>query len=114
MVNIANLDRLITDLKENPEFGVNMATFFAQGFEDHSGRNCGTVGCIAGHCAKLAGHHPGSDCDVPGVARQFLELDKEQAIHLFYPDDWQSGDRSFEDIITTLENLRMTRQVQWP
>lgn len=144
-MNRTNLQTLIDALRthtlaEQKDVGFNMSTYIGRPNlwrdqpmnTDHSGRNCGTVACIAGHAAWLA-----TDADevrdidltvVPDLAKKWLGLDEYTARELFLggysrPDspeflDYLTLDQlsavTLDQAIAVLEHLRDTGAVNWP
>lgn len=112
-----------------PEFGFNMnyveATrgAFAQ---DMTGRECGSVGCIAGWCAKLADNDDDdykkrgsiltycSDQSVFNRAQEWLDLSDAQAGPLFGPETLEDWDNiTTAQAVATLRHLAETGDVVW-
>jgi hypothetical protein len=76
---------------------------------------CGSYGCIAGHAVLLADPN-GPTGEIYSRAREWLELDPEQAFTLFRPDedvfDW---DRITNLIAAdVIDQLVKTGEVRWP
>lgn len=90
---------------------------------DTTGRNCGTVACIAGHAHLIAndGRTWGSGGEVHSSGQHFLELDNEDANNLFYAWGARDENGNLRDMrkippdraIRTLEHLRDTGEVDW-
>lgn len=75
-----------------PSIGFNMGKFFgpANSFNDQTGHNCGTVGCIAAWIMIAAGEDLPSatgfgDGEVPRRAKKLAGLSYEQGEDLFTP-----------------------------
>lgn len=130
-MNIKHIDRVIAsikgEVKRTEDLGLNMDAFIADkgpSFEDHSGRDCGTTACIAGHAYVLAHgsrkpntaarNCPGSSVIIP-EARKYLDLDDHNARDLFYGVGAGKSLRNItaEEVIITLEILKETGEVDW-
>ena len=102
-MNVENMKKLITRLEEDdPKVGFNMSNWFNHNGQEILGirdayyvaetHACGTVACIAGHAALLATEEDTrfmvSNEHVEKVARDWLELEEEEAFHLFQGHGW--------------------------
>lgn len=137
-VNQKNVAKLLAALKgedktlEKLNVGFNMAMYISSPIfgNDKTGRDCGTVACIAGICAILsrrtnkerkavAAEYRLSDSDIHKVARRWLGLSHKEAMRLFFAEgrDRRRGD-NLQDIslrcaINTVQRLHDTGEVRW-
>lgn len=122
----ARIDQIIASIKGEIELtknvGFNMRDFFGNTYskdDDKSGRNCGTIACIAGHAHLLA---DGTDyLQSPNtswmVAKEFLDLTGTKANDLFY-GHCRNGNVDLNEVkpehaIEVLEELKKTGDVNW-
>jgi hypothetical protein len=99
-----------------PEFGFNMNYVEAArgmfGARDMTGKECGSIGCIAGWCVRLDGGS--SYRHAFAHAQEWLDLDDGRADALFEPDvleNWQ--DITAEHAVRVLRHLAETGEVSW-
>lgn len=138
-VNQKNVAKLLAALKgedktlEKLDVGFNMAMYIGSPTlvdDDKTGRDCGTVACIAGTCAILsrrsnkerkavAAEHRLVDSDIHEVARRWLGLSHKEAARLFFAQDRdrRRGDNlqdiSLRRAINTVQRLHDTGEVRW-
>lgn len=130
-MNIKHINRVIAsikgEVKRTEDLGLNMNAFITDkgpSLRDHSGRNCGTTACIAGHAYVLAHgsrkpntaarNRPSSNIIIP-EARKYLDLDNHTTHNLFYGVGAGKSLRNItaEEVIITLEILKETGEVDW-
>ena len=117
MANNDNIDRVIESLKSSDELGFNMWFYSyptSKSILDLSGRGCGTVGCIAGHCVFLHYGQTKSNVDAFSIGMEFLDITEDQADELFQVGEpFVEGIITLEQAIATLEHLKETGEVKW-
>ena len=103
-----NMQRLADFLRDLPDNQFDMSVYRAY-------RGCGTVGCIAGWGAILAGHtEPGyynaKMESVPDIAAKWLGISVEERMVLFYHEaPWQTK----EEAIAELERMIAEDKAEW-
>lgn len=111
-LNIPNLDRLISHLEGLPEEKFDMRELF-DGPEFHGmfkvphPEGCGTVACIAGHCAWVAGVAVGCAWD-GNLAANWIGIDWDSECALFTPPGFLDTPSRFplSRAIRTLKHMR--------
>lgn len=97
-LNIENAQKLVDHLKALPtasdvSVGFEMGTFYGPPWRggDHSGHECGTVACIAGHAVLLAGRYDAATQTIDeggkgwaACAQNWLGLTVQVADNLFF------------------------------
>lgn len=145
-MNVENIDTLIDHLKyqkiseetqkNNELVGFNMDFWAVQRDrrysesseefkKDHSGHNCGTVACLAGHIQLIQlGKHKFHEI-VNGYGFTENEIVKNGAIYLGLPystaqklfgienANVELGEVTLDEAIAVLENLKVTGKVKW-
>lgn len=130
-MNVENILKVADAIEQHsiPNLGFNMALWYApagRNYPDNSGRNCGTVACIAGWAysvargLSLAATNVDTAAYDAGVkAKQFLGLTEEEASRLFMPhidgEDHDVGRCGVkpERAIAVLRHLAKTRKIDW-
>lgn len=125
-MNIDNINKLINHLKKIGPQNFDMGDWL-RGYPNkkkasevmidmESKGGCGTVACIAGHAAILCAAESDYDDNleeyelIEDIARDWLDLDWEDANTLFYRTDPRIKP---SDAIPVLESLRDTGVVDW-
>lgn len=127
-MNVENILK-VADAIENHEIewlGFNMAGFCKPSSDldpDRSGHGCGTVACIAGWGAAVAGiprNDLEADFDAEDVASKFMGLRMDQADDLFYAKSHPLFSKyttwtkiSQGEAVAVLRNLAATGEVDW-
>ena len=120
---MSNIQKLIDHLKSCTDLGFNMNYLHATdappflSIDDHSGHNCGTVACLAGHIYHMCPELEGGEWDAPA---EWLGLSSLDAYRLFFgiiPDRPEEGvpltDITLEQALIVLEHLKATGEVRW-
>lgn len=93
--NIVNLLQLrdhllwMQEAGSNPEVGFNMSDYMFNNHVhciDHSGHECGTVACLAGHATLLSGQKAFYRTDYVKHASNWLNLSRKEYFYLFSGD----------------------------
>lgn len=74
---------------------------------------CGTIGCIAGLAAAIAGYPETSGCSPSFVAREWLGVDKPTASNLFTPNGINYNEVTPLQAAAVVRHLRETGVVDW-
>lgn len=124
MANAENINKVIAsirgEIEATKDVGFNMSDWVGPAeieADDRTGRNCGTIACIAGHAYLVSGgeDRDATSDDVVPAAQEFLDLKSGSADELFYA--YGSGESMYditsEQAIRTLEHLRDTGEVNW-
>lgn len=89
-------------------------------YADHSGHDCGTVCCIAGHVALLEGYNTGPnaprlyDLEVEHFARDYLGLDEWSSNRLFAPGfAYNIRNITLGDALRVIDHAIETGTVDW-
>ena len=129
-MNTDNINLVIASIRGEIEAtktaGFNMNHFVADtshDVEDMTGRDCGTIACIAGHAYLLdkqaspnaEAHAYRATTSYLDVGAEFLGItDSDDAERLFYGSNYDRlEDITPEQAITVLEHLRDTGNVNW-
>lgn len=130
-MNPDRIDRVIASIKgeitRTKNIGFQMADFLQSNEildQDMSGRNCGTVACIAGHAFVLSGGGKVHDSrlDIVDRAQRYLDLSNEETNLLFYgnyvnrmghSNQVRLSDVTPEQAIAVLEHFKTTGKVDW-
>lgn len=113
---------LNTQKRGKTQIGYNQLFIDTNGVKDRSGHECGTVACIGGHAALLAGARFSKDRGIIdgnplATARKYLGLTKEQADDLFPAHPQGKKGSIFEvtaqEAALVLFNLAETGKVDW-
>lgn len=122
-MNISNILKVADAIEQAsvPGLGFNMNQVLCEAHPenpDHTGRHCGTVGCIAGWAFVLATGQmeQGRYGAAKAMARNWLGLSERDAERLFYPDfGLEVSYRSITQpqAARALRNLAITGKVDW-
>jgi hypothetical protein len=122
-MNIGNILKVADAIEQAsvPNVGFNMTAWISEAspeMPDRSGRNCGTVACVAGWATIVALGRETDDSPWD-VGQSFLELDAPTAGDLFLPN-YDTEDKRHAmtsatpaDAARVLRNLAITGKVDW-
>ncbi len=107
-----------------PDLGFNMADFFGAGFNDRTGRRCGTTACIAGWAHALKnGEGAIASFVIPSEIADWLGINEQAAENLFYASNYPMNERYIEadwfsniapdTAVSVLRHLAETGEVDW-